>query len=90
MLGSLLIRFGMGGNGDVWISNSEVETIFEGDGYNLTEETSVGNIAVYRDKDTNEPVHSAAVVETTKDGDVIVEGLGGLENATHKDSVNDA
>ena len=77
-------------DGDVWINNSEVETILEGDGYNLTEKPSVGDVAIYRDEVTNEPVHSATVVETTKDGDVIAEGLGSLETATHKDSVNDA
>jgi hypothetical protein len=87
-------------DGKYWINNDQVDSILTGDKYKQVGGPKVGDVAVYRDEDGN-AVHSAKVVGIKREHsflgmqwgkivDVEVEGLGGLETETHRDSVQNA
>lgn len=77
-------------DGQVWINNDQVDKILKGDDYKKVDksETQAGDKVVYRNE-SGDAEHSVTVVET-KDGQVVVEGQGGLEKENHKDNVDKA
>ena len=72
-------------DGDLWINNDQVDDLLEGDNYTQVTHETEGDAAVYRDQNGN-VVHSATVViSSPESGEILVEGLGGLETETSVD-----
>ena len=70
-------------NGEFWINNDQVDALLKGDGYASINITDVrkGDILVYRDNE-GEVEHSVTVLGYNKQGEIIVEGLGGVQTKT--------
>ncbi len=76
-------------DGQVWINNDQVETILKGDSYEQVDKSdaTASDVVIY--DENGEPVHSVTVV-SNENGEVTVEGLGGIETETTTENVNDA
>jgi len=69
-------------DGKVWIQPNQVDKILKGDNYQKVEngKAQIGDVLVYRDKNSGEAVHSVTVTGVDDKGNVTqVTGLAGLE-----------
>lgn len=74
-------------DGELWINNDQVQTILD-DKYKLVESPQSGDVVIYREPTAGAVVHSMTVVSVDKEtGEVIVEGLGGVETQTKQTEV---
>ncbi len=80
--------------GKYWIDSPQVENLLKGDGYSQIKDKSklkVGDVVVYRNKETNEVEDSRTISKIDKKtGEITVYGQGGLEEENYEKNINEA